>query len=242
MTESVEQSGTSRSGGSSSPAAGGAAAGGGSAGASAALDWVAAWQAEDPALLAARQRAREVGVRPVDEATGAALRVLAASVSAGHAVEIGTGTGVATLSLLRGMRPDGVLTSIDSEPEHQRLAKLSLAEAGTPSVRVRLIAGRALAVLPRLSDGAYDLVLVDASAVEAVDHLIAGLRLLRPGGLLVVVGALAGGRVADPSAREPEVLAARELLRAVRDEERLTPALLPVGTGLLVAVVDAPGT
>ena len=201
--------------------------------------WITAWQAEDDVLLAARQRAREVGVPAVDPPTAAALRVLAATAGARHAVELGTGTGVATLSLLRGMRPDGVLTTIDTEPEHQRLARLGVAEAGTTSGRVRFIAGRALDVLPRLSDGAYDLLLCDAAAAEAVDYLPQALRLLRPGGLVVYVGALAGGRVADPAAREPDVLAARELTRAVREEPRLLPALLPVGAGLLVAVVDA---
>jgi len=203
--------------------------------------WVAAWQPEDGPLLAARQRAREVGVAAVDEATGAALRLLVALSGARHVVELGTGAGVSTLWLLRGLHPDGILTSIDSEPEHQRLAKLSLAEEGVRSGRVRLIAGRALEVLPRLSDGGYDLVLCDASVAETVDYLPAALRLLRTGGVVVFTGALLGGRVADPSARDPQTLAARELARAVREEPRLLPALLPVGPGLLVAVKqDAP--
>lgn len=182
-----------------------------------------------------------MGVAAVDPVTGAALRAFAVLVGAQHVVELGTGAGVSTLWLLRGLQPDGVLTSIDPEPEHQRLAKLSLREAGVPSGRVRLITGRALDVLPRLSDGAYDLVLCDGAVGEAVDYLPAALRLLRTGGLVVFAGALAGGRVADPSARDAETLAARELARVVREETRLVPALLPLGTGLLAAVkVDAP--
>ena len=202
--------------------------------------WLAAFQPEDAPLLAARQRSREVGVPAVDEATGAALRVLATVCDARHAVELGTGAGVSTLWLVRGLHKDGVLTSIDAEPEHQRLAKLSLAEAGTPSGRVRLIAGRALDVLPRLSDGGYDLVVCDAVPAEGVDYLPAALRLLRTGGVVAFVGALAGGRVADPSARDPEVVAARELARAVREEPRLVPAVLPVGAGLLIGVKVEP--
>ena len=55
------------------------------------------------------------------------------------------------------------------------------------------------------------------------------------------LSALAGGRVADPSARDADTLAARELARVVREEPRLVPALVPVGAGLLAAVkVDAP--
>lgn len=205
--------------------------------------WIADFQPEDAPLLAARQRAAEIGVGAVDPSTGAALRLLAATVGAKAVVELGTGAGVSTLWLLRGMRPEGVLTSVDTDSEHQRLAKLSLGEAGTPSGRARLIAGRALEVLPRLSEGAYDLVFCDAARAEAVDYLGAALTLLRPGGVVVFAGALAGGRVAAPSARDADTVTARELARVIRDEPRLVPALLPVGTGLLAAVVQesAPG-
>ena len=55
----------------------------------------------------------------------------------------GTGTGVSGLWLLRGMRADGVLTTVDTEAEHQRLAKKSFTEAGVPPQRARLINGSA---------------------------------------------------------------------------------------------------
>jgi predicted O-methyltransferase YrrM len=199
--------------------------------------WVDAWLPEDAAVLAARARAAEVGVGCVDPTTGSLLRLLAATAGAGAVVELGTGAGVSTLWLLRGMRPDGVLTSVDPETEHQRLARQSLVEAGYGTGRVRLIAGEALAVLPKLSDHAYDLVFCDAVRSENADYLAAAVRLLRPGGLVVFAGALGGGRVADPSARDPETVALRELTRIVREHEGLTPALLPIGSGVLAAVV-----
>jgi predicted O-methyltransferase YrrM len=198
--------------------------------------WIADAQPEDAPLLAARQRAAEVGLAAVDPVTGAALRLLAATLGARSVVELGTGAGVSTQWLLRGMRSDGVLTSVDSDGEHQRLAKASLTEAGVPSGRVRLIAGRALEVMPRLSEGAYDLVFCDAARSESLDYLAAALPLLRPGGAVAFAGALNGGRVATPSARDADTVAARELVRVVREDTRLVPALLPVGTGLLVAV------
>jgi len=200
-------------------------------------DWANRWQPEDAPLLAARQRAAEVGVGAVDPPTGAALRFLVAAASGKAVIELGTGAGVSSLWLLRGMRPDGILTSVDSESEHQRLAKTSLTEAGVPAGRARLIAGRALNVLPRLSDAAYDLVFCDAARSENVDYLDAALRLLRPGGLLVYAGALAGGKIAEPSARDADTVALRELAKIVRDEPRLVTAALPVGQGLLVAAL-----
>jgi predicted O-methyltransferase YrrM len=197
--------------------------------------WIEAWQPEDAPVLAARQRAAEVGVGAVDPATGAVLRLLAAATQARHVVELGTGAGVSALWLLRGMREDGVLTSVDSEVEHQRLARQSLAEAGVPTGRARLISGRALEVMPRLSDGGYDLVFCDANRAENLDYLTQAVRLLRPAGCVVFAAALAGGKVADPAARDAETVQLRELARSVRDDTRLVPAAVPVGPGLLVA-------
>ncbi len=192
--------------------------------------------AEDEVLQDARQRAREVGVAPIGAGGGAALRFLTASLAARAVVEIGTGTGVSGLWLLRGMRPDGVLTSVDVEAEHQRLAREVFTEAGIPHNRVRLIAGAALEVLPRLADGQYDMVFADGAKQEYPDYLEQAIRLLRPGGVVAFDNALWHDRVADPAQRDPDTVAIRELGKAVRDDERLVPALLPVGDGLLVAV------
>jgi predicted O-methyltransferase YrrM len=165
------------------------------------------------------------------------LRFLAASVGARAVVEIGTGTGVSGTWLLRGMRPDGTLTTIDVEAEHLRLARRTYADAGMAPNRSRLITGRALDVLPRLTDGAYDLVFCDADRREGTEYLIQALRLLRPGGVLAFAGVLIGGLAADPAVRSPEIMAIRELATAVRDDARLTPMLLNSGDGLLVAAV-----
>ncbi len=150
-------------------------------------------------------------------------------------VEIGTGTGVSGLWLLRGMRSDGVLTTVDTEAEHQRLAKKSFAEAGIPSQRARLITGSALDVLPRLTDGHYDLVFCDGDKVEYGDYLTEALRLLRPGGVVAFDNALWHDRVADPAQRDAETVAIRELGREIRENESLTPLLLPMSDGLLLA-------
>lgn len=195
------------------------------------------WLVENPHLVAARARADEVGITPISPGTGAALRFLATVTAARAVVETGTGTGVSGLWLLAGMRPDGVLTSIDTEPEHQRLARAGFQEAGVPTARTRLISGQALDVLPRLSDGAYDLVHLDAAPTELADQVAEALRLLRPGGVLAISSALWRGRVPDPSARDPETVALRAVGNALREEPRVVPALLPVGEGLLAAVL-----
>src|SRR5215210_7731961 len=177
--------------------------------------------AEDDVLAAARARAEEVGVTAIGSGGGAALRFLASVLEARAVVEIGTGTGVSGVWLLRGMRSDGVLTTVDIEAEHQRLARETYNEAGIASQRVRTIAGAALDVLPRLTDGHYDLVFVDGDKVEYAAYLKEALRLLRPGGVVVFDNALWHDRVADPSQRDEETVAIRELGKEVADEESL---------------------
>jgi predicted O-methyltransferase YrrM len=191
--------------------------------------------AEDEVLAAARARAKEVGVVPIGSGGGAALRFLTAVTEARAVVEIGTGTGVSGLWMLRGMRPDGVLTTVDTEAEHQRLAKQTFTEGGIPSQRVRLIPGSALDVLPRLTDGHYDLVFADGDKLEYADYLAEALRLLKPGGIVAFDNALWHDRVADPAQRDAETVSIRELGKAVAAHEALLPVMLPVGDGLLVA-------
>lgn len=150
-------------------------------------------------------------------------------------VEVGTGAGVSGLWLLRGMQSDGVLTSVDTEAEHQRLARETFTEAGIPSRRYRLISGYALEVLPRLTDGHYDLVFLDADKHEYAEYLTEARRLLRVGGVVAIDNALWHDRVADPSQRDPETVAIRETGRSMRGDDGWLPLLLPVGDGLLVA-------
>jgi len=191
---------------------------------------------EDEALISARRNAAEVGgAAPVSPLTGAAIRFVAAAVGARAVVEIGTGCGTSGIWLLRGMRPGAVLTTVDVEPEHQRLARAAYLAAGFPASRYRLIGGLALDVLPRLADGAYDIVFCDADRQEYSDYLVAALRLLRPGGLIVFNGVLPGGSPMERMPAEAEVRAAAELREQVRSDERLVPLLLPVGNGLLAA-------
>ena len=80
------------------------------------LAYVEDYLQEDEPLLAARRAAAEVGgATPVGPAVGAALRFIAAAINARSVVEIGTGCGTSGIWLLRGMRSDAVLTSVDAD-------------------------------------------------------------------------------------------------------------------------------
>jgi len=208
------------------------------------LAYVAGYLPEDEPLLAARAAAADLGgTEPVLPEVGAALRFLACAVGARTAVEIGTGCGSSGIWLLRGMRPGSTLTSVDTEPEYQRMARKAFAQAGFAQNQCRLILGRALDVLPRLSDGAYDMVFCDADPRDYPDYLSAALRLLRTGGIVAFNNSLLAGTsgiagddgLDDAPATGPAGQVAG-LADQVRADERLVPVLLPLGDGLLAAV------
>lgn len=184
----------------------------------------------------ARLRGVEIGVAPVSSGTGPALRMLAAASQATSVIEIGTGAGTSALWLLQGMPEGGVLTTIDLEAEHQLAAREAFVAAGIPHQRTRVIGGRALDVLPRMTDGAYDLILIDADKTEYPAYAEHAIRLLRSGGVLALDNMLWHNQVADPAARDERTVTLRDLGKALRDRDDLQVAMLPVGDGLLVCV------
>ena len=190
---------------------------------------------ESPAIRTARAHSLELGVEPVSPAVGAQLAVLAAASSVHSILEIGTGAGVSGLWLLTGA-PDAILTSIDIEYDHQQAARTAFADANVPANRIRLISGSAHEVLPRMNDGAYDLVLVDADAASVLDYVEHGLRIARRGGLVLVARALWKGRVADPAQRDETVADFRALLSTITESGAVQASLITSGDGLLQLV------
>lgn len=187
---------------------------------------------EPEAIAEARKQSLEVGIEAISPAVGAQLAVVAAASGATSIIEIGTGAGVSGLWMLRGA-PEAVLTSIDSEIDHQQLARAAFTSAGVPANRARLIAGRALDVLPRMNEASYDLVLIDADAASVIEYVEHGLRLARTGGTVLVTHALWRDKVSNPAIRDDTTTAFRTLLGEIAKSDAVVSALSPVGDGLL---------
>jgi predicted O-methyltransferase YrrM len=194
---------------------------------------------EDDALRAARERASAGGMPPVSADTGAFLRLATRWTGAQAAVEVGSGAGYSGIWIARGLTDKGILTTIEADPEHQRLAKASYEDAGIPG-RVRSILGRGLEVLPRLADGGYDLAFLDAVKAEYPEYLEHALRLVRPGGVILADNVLWSGRVADPKATDPDTEGLRTYGRRIAEDARLDSVILTIGDGLAVSRVRPP--
>lgn len=189
-------------------------------------------------ISASRDEAISWGVEAITPGTVTALTLMARLVGARTVVEIGTGTGTSGLALFAGMTDDGILTSIDPAGDRQQAARAAFGAAGLPSNRFRLISGVPLEVLPKLRDGAYDMVFINGDRLEYVEYIAQALRLLRHGGLVLVNEALWHGLVADEDNEDDETVIIREALQSVSDTEEFTSALLPVGGGILAAIKD----
>ena len=192
---------------------------------------------EDEPLRAARARSEEADIPAVAPETGALLRFFAALIRARHVCEVGTGGGYSGLWLLGGMDPRGSLTTVEIDAQNQALAQRVFTEARWND-RVRSMLGAALAVLPKLADGNYDIVFLDAVKAEYVEYLQHAKRLLRPGGLLLADNALWHGKVVDTAVSDSDTNGLRDFNESIREDRAFRGTLFNVGDGLLAAVYD----
>lgn len=184
----------------------------------------------------ARARGVEYGTVDVTPGAGAYLRHLAHTLQAQLVVEVGTGSGVGTLWLLDGMRFSGTLTSIDDEIEHTRLAKMALNEADVVATRYRLITNTVVDVISKLTDCAYDLVVLRHNPQDLSFMIAEAHRILRSGGVLVVDNFFGGAKVCDPAQRDFKTVSLREAGKIIKnDREHWISTLIASGDGLLVA-------
>jgi predicted O-methyltransferase YrrM len=184
----------------------------------------------------ARARGVELGTTDTTPGAGAFLSYLAFTLKAQSVVEVGTGSGVGSLWLLDGMLDSGTLTSIDDEMEHTQIAKLAFAEADIAQGRYRLITNTVVDVISKLTDRAYDLVVVRHNPEDLSFVLGEAHRILRSGGALVIDNYYGGGKVSDAAQRDPKTVALRDAGKIIKnDAEHWVSSLIPVGDGLLVA-------
>ena len=191
---------------------------------------------EDHFKSLARARGIELGAVDVTPGAGSYLRHLAYTLSAQSVVEVGTGSGVGSLWLLDGMLISGTLTSIDDEMEHTRIARMAFIDADIAPTRYRLITNSVLEVISKLTDCAYDLLVVRHNPEDLAFVIGEAHRILRSGGVLVIDNFFGGGKVCDPAQRDPKTVSLRDAGKIIKnDTERWVSTLISSGDGLLIA-------
>ena len=191
---------------------------------------------EDPHQNIAREKGVELGVLDATPGSGAYLKYIASLISAQSVVEIGTGSGVGTLWLLKGVMSSGVITTIDPEVQHTQIAKQSLVDADIAPNRYRLITSDYLEVMRKLSDRGYDLVVFRGNPEDIFDVIDEAHRILRVGGILAIDHFFGGGKVPDPAQRDPKTVALRDAGKFLKSQsEAWSISLNTIGDAVLLA-------
>ncbi len=187
---------------------------------------------EDAVLARIREKSLAAGlpaiaVGPFD---GRHLEVLARAAGVRKAVEIGTLGGYSAACLARALPKDGVLHSFELDPEHARVARRNLGEAGLAD-KVRIHVGPARERLADIEGEApFDLVFVDADKEAYPAYLDWAEAHLRPGGLL-----LADNVFRKPRGR-PHADEVHAFNQRLARSGNWRATFLPIEDGLAVAV------
>lgn len=193
---------------------------------------------EDELLASLREEADRTGLPPIaissDE--GRLLQVLLATINARSVLEVGTLGGYSAIWMARSLPPDGRLVSIEIEEAHARFAERYVERAGLSS-KVEIRVGRALDVLPSLDGQKFDAMFIDADKEPLATYFEWGLRLVRPGGLVIADNALWGGRVYDETVDDDKTRAVREFNRRMATDPRVIGIIVPTHDGVAVGVV-----
>ncbi len=175
---------------------------------------------------------------------GQFMQMLVRLTGARRAIEVGVFTGYSSLAVMLAMPPDGRLLALDVSEEYTSVARRHWQDAGVAE-RVELViapaAGTLDARLAAGEAGRYDFAFIDADKTAYLGYYERLLKLLRPGGLIVVDNTLWHGAVANPKNREADTVALREFTDFLHKESRIDLALLPVGDGLTLARIREPG-
>jgi len=172
---------------------------------------------------------------------GAFMALLVRLIGARRILEIGTFTGYSSTAMALALPEDGQIVCCDVSREWTDIARRAWADAGVAD-RVDLRLAPATETLATLDDDSFDMAFIDADKTGYDAYYEGCLRVVRPGGLILIDNTLQGGRVADSSADDDNVRAIRALNDKVSGDERVDAVLLPLADGLTLARVrEGPG-
>ncbi|GLY50812.1 class I SAM-dependent methyltransferase [Lentzea sp. NBRC 102530] len=206
------------------------------------LDYVRAVSLRDDDVL--EELRRETAELPMGQAMqimaeeGQLLGLLVALTQARTVVEVGTFTGYSTLCMARALPAGGRLITLDISEKWPMIAEPYWERAGVSDL-IEVRVGMAERLLDELvaqnGPGTVDLVFVDADKASYRAYYEQALRLVRPGGLIVLDNTVFFGRVIDEGVHDADTVAVRELNAFLLGDERVELAMLPMADGITLA-------
>ena len=195
---------------------------------------------EHPVMAALREKTAPMpmAMMQVSPEQAEFLKFLIGLIGAKSILEIGTFTGYSALAMALALPPDGKLVACDVSEEWTSLGKKHWLEAGVAD-KIDLRIAPALETLAALETGgqanSFDMAFIDAQKTEYDGYYEACLKLVRPGGLIVLDNMLQGGSVADAADTGSSTAAIRELNAKIAVDDRVEAVLLPMRDGVTVA-------
>ena len=169
---------------------------------------------------------------------GQLMALLIELCGARRVLEIGCFTGYGTLAMALALPPDGRVLTLDVNPDWVELGRRAWRDAGVEA-KIEVRFGLALTSLDQLIDAgraeSFDLIFIDADKKSYDEYYQRSLTLARPGGLILIDNVLWGGLVADPANTDRQTEILRALNAKLRDDDRISLALVPIGDGLALA-------
>ena len=169
---------------------------------------------------------------------GQFMALLVELLGATRVLEIGTFTGYSALAMALALPESGRVVACDVSEEWTGVARRYWAEAGV-SHKIDLRLAPALETLDALlADGGagdFDFAFIDADKESYATYFERSLELVRVGGLVAIDNVLWSGKVADPGVTDADTEAIRSLNAQLKDDERVSLSLVPIGDGLTLA-------
>lgn len=162
-----------------------------------------------------------------------------------RALEIGTFTGYSALAVARALPPEGKLTCCDVSEEWTNIGRKYWREAGVEQkidLRLGTAAGTLNSLLKAGSAEAFDFAFIDADKPQYDAYYELCLKLVRPGGVILLDNMLWQGKVADASVTDETTMAIRALNAKILADARVGACLLTIGDGVMMARKSTPAS
>ena len=150
-------------------------------------------------------------------------------------LEIGTFTGLSTLSMSLALPEDGSVLALDKNHETSKIAENFFKKA-TQENKIKIIIAPALESLKNLNDSKkkFDLVFIDADKENYKNYFNHSVDLVDKDGLILIDNVLWHGEVVDDSKKDKLTVCIREFNSYVNNDKRVENLIVPVGDGLSV--------